>query len=129
MSCVALPTCSLALAESERVIPELITELERILAIHELEKDDITLRITGCPNGCARPHLAEIGIVGRAPGKYNLYLGGGFRGDRLGTLFQESLTLKEITDQLIPILGTYKKERQSNERFGDFCLRTKIVAA
>ncbi|MBT5812889.1 MAG: NADPH-dependent assimilatory sulfite reductase hemoprotein subunit [Opitutales bacterium] len=127
MSCVALPTCSLALAESERVIPQLIAELERILEIHDLEKEAITLRMTGCPNGCARPHLAEIGIVGRAPGKYNLYLGGGFHGDRLGTLFKESLTLEEITDQLDPILGTYKDERQPDERFGDFCLRTKIV--
>ena len=87
MSCVALPTCGLALAESERYLPELVKNLEAEIEAAGLRDDAITLRITGCPNGCGRPYLAEIGFVGRAPGKYNIYLGAAFNGSRCNTLF------------------------------------------
>jgi len=96
IACVALPTCGLALAESERYLPELITELEETIESAGLRHDAITIRMTGCPNGCARPFIAEIGFVGRAPGKYNVYLGGGFYGQRLNKLYRESVPSGEI---------------------------------
>src|SRR5581483_4229255 len=91
MACVALPTCGLALAESERYLPSLVTKLEERLAAHGLAKDEITLRMTGCPNGCARPYIAEIALVGRGPGRYNLYLGAAFDGSRMNKLYAEDL--------------------------------------
>ena len=89
MACVALPTCGLALAESERYLPDLITALDERLAAYGLADDDIVIRMTGCPNGCARPYLAEIGLVGKGPGRYNLYLGAAFDGSRLSKLYAE----------------------------------------
>ena len=91
MACVALPTCGLALAESERYLPDLVTALEERLAAHGLAEDEIVIRMTGCPNGCARPYLAEIGLVGKGPGRYNLYLGAAFDGSRLSKLYAEDL--------------------------------------
>ncbi len=91
MACVALPTCGLALAESERYLPDLITALEERLATHGLAEDEIVIRMTGCPNGCARPYLAEIGLVGKGPGRYNLYLGAAFDGSRMSKLYAEDL--------------------------------------
>jgi sulfite reductase (NADPH) hemoprotein beta-component len=128
MACVALPTCGLALAESERYLPDLVTELEERLASHGLSDDEIVIRMTGCPNGCARPYLAEIGLVGKAPGKYNLYLGAAFDGSRLSKLFAEDLDHKGIVSALDPIFAAYVSERQPGERFGDYTIRAGFVA-
>ena len=127
MSCVALPTCGLALAESERYLPELVRQLENEFEAAGLRDDAVTLRVTGCPNGCGRPSLAEIGLVGRAPGKYNLYLGAKFEGTRMNTLVAESLTHPQVLERLTPLLKRYATERQEGERFGDFCHRIGAV--
>jgi sulfite reductase (NADPH) hemoprotein beta-component len=128
MACVALPTCGLAMAESERYLPELLTKIEAILDTHGLREDPITIRMTGCPNGCARPYIAEIGLTGRAPGKYNLYLGGGFHGERLNKMLLENVGEAAILDALDESLGRYARERQDGERFGDFAIRAGYVA-
>ena len=127
MACVALPTCGLALAESQRYLPDLITELETVLENAGLRHDEITIRMTGCQNGCARPYIAEIGFVGRAPGKYNLYLGGGFHGERLSKLYAPSVKGSESTEILRPIIEDYAKNREKGERFGDFTIRAGYV--
>ncbi len=129
LACVALPTCGLALAEAERYLPDLLTELEELIEENGLRHDAITIRMTGCPNGCARPFIAEIAFVGRAPGKYNVYLGGGFAGQRLSKLYRESVRAEEIKALLAPIVSRYAKERNEGERFGDFCIRAGYVAA
>ncbi|MBL9194470.1 MAG: NADPH-dependent assimilatory sulfite reductase hemoprotein subunit [Opitutaceae bacterium] len=128
LSCVALPTCGLALAESERALPEFLERFETILEQLGLKHDAISLRITGCPNGCARPYLAEIGFVGRAPGKYALYLGASYQGTRLNRLFAPSVTLDDAVGLLTPVLKRYALERQDNERFGDWCDRVTLPA-
>ena len=128
MACVALPTCGLALAESERYLPDLLTELEGSLAAHGLSEDEITIRMTGCPNGCARPYIAEIGLVGRGPERYHLYLGAAFDGSRLGKLYAEDVTAGEITATLDPLFAAYASGRQTGERFGDFLIRAGYVA-
>ena len=127
MSCVALPTCGLALAESERYLPELVANLETEMEAAGLRHDEITLRITGCPNGCGRPYLAEIGFVGRAPGKYNVYLGAAFNGSRLNILYKASVVETDIVALLGPIIRRYALERTKGERFGDFVIRTGYV--
>ncbi len=129
MACVALPTCGLALAESERYLPDLVTQLDTVIEDAGLREDAITIRMTGCPNGCARPYLAEIAMVGRAPGKYNLYLGGGFVGDRLNKLYRESVKSDELVETLKPMIESYAKEREDGERFGDFVIRKDIIKA
>jgi sulfite reductase (NADPH) hemoprotein beta-component len=129
LACVALPTCGLALAEAERYLPELLTELEETIKANGLRHDAITIRMTGCPNGCARPFLAEIGLVGRAPGKYNVYLGGGFAGQRLSKLYRESVRAEALKPLLEPLISHYAKARHEGERFGDFCIRAGYVAA
>ncbi len=129
IACVALPTCGLALAESERYLPHLVSDLELILEKAGLQEDEIIIRSTGCPNGCGRPYLGEIGLVGKVPGKYNLYLGAGFDGARLNKLYRTSITHEEILKTLEPILLTYAKEREEGERFGDFTVRKGYVAA
>ncbi|MEM9028322.1 MAG: NADPH-dependent assimilatory sulfite reductase hemoprotein subunit [Pseudomonadota bacterium] len=128
MACVALPTCALALAESERYLPELVSRLEDSLDRVGLSDDDIVIRMTGCPNGCARPYLAEIGLVGRGPGTYNLYLGAAFDGSRLNKLFANDVNGDAIVAQLDPMFERYAKERDEGERFGDFVVRAGIVA-
>jgi sulfite reductase (NADPH) hemoprotein beta-component len=128
MACVALPTCGLALAESERYLPELIVALDERLAAHGLSTDDIVIRMTGCPNGCARPYLAEIGLVGKGPGRYNLYLGAAFDGTRLSKLYAEDLDHEGIIAALDPVFAAFAKERQPNERFGEFSIRAGFVA-
>ena len=128
MACVALPTCGLALAESERYLPDLITELDKQLAAYGLAEDDIVIRMTGCPNGCARPYVAEIGLVGKGPGRYNLYLGGAFDGSRLSKLYAEDVDHDAILAQLDPIFRAYAAERQTDERFSDFVIRAGFVA-
>ena len=128
MACVALPTCGLSLAEAERYLPDLITELEQSLEENGLRHDAITIRMTGCPNGCARPFIAEIGFVGRGPSAYNVYLGGGFAGQRLSKLYRENVQAEKIKALLAPIFQSYAKERNDGERFGDFCIRNGYVA-
>jgi sulfite reductase (NADPH) hemoprotein beta-component len=127
MACVALPTCGLAMAESERYLPTLLTKIEGILATHGLTNDPITIRMTGCPNGCARPYIAEIALTGRAPGKYNLYLGGGFHGQRLNKMYLENVGEAAILEALDTTLGHYARERRPGERFGDFAIRAGYV--
>jgi sulfite reductase (NADPH) hemoprotein beta-component len=127
MACVALPTCGLALAESERYLPSLITKLDSLLAENGLEKQSITVRMTGCPNGCARPYIAEIGFVGRNPGKDNLHLGGAFDGSRLNRLYKEDADEDTILATLAPIFADYAKTRTPGEGFGDFVTRLAIV--
>ncbi len=129
MACVALPTCGLALAESERFLPEVITALEDVLDKAGLRDDDIVIRMTGCPNGCARPYLAEIGLVGRNPGLYNLYLGAAFDGSRLNKLYAEDIDKARMIGLLEPMLKRYAKEREDGERFGDFVIRAGYVRA
>lgn len=129
MACVALPTCGLALSESERYLPGLITELDGILEAAGLAEDEIVIRMTGCPNGCARPYLGEIGFVGRSPGKYNVYLGAGFDGSRLNKLYADNVKQEDIPGMLKPIIERYAKERETGERFGDFTIRAGYVKA
>jgi sulfite reductase (NADPH) hemoprotein beta-component len=128
MACVALPTCPLAMAEAERYLPDLVGKVEGILESHGLTDTPITMRMTGCPNGCARPYVAEIAFTGRAPGKYNLYLGGGFHGERLNRLYRENIGEAAILDILGEMLGRYARERGEGERFGDFTLRAGYFA-
>jgi len=129
MACVALPTCGLALAESERYLPSLVTALEERLIANGLAEDEIVIRMTGCPNGCARPYLAEIGLVGKGPGRYNLYLGAAFDGSRLSKLYAEDLDHAGIIAKLDPLFAAYAAERKPKERFGGFVIRTGFVAA
>jgi sulfite reductase (NADPH) hemoprotein beta-component len=129
MACVALPTCGLALAESERYLPELITALEVEYERCGLRDDEIMIRMTGCPNGCARPYLAEIGLVGTGPGLYNLYLGGAFDGTRLSKLYRKQIGHDAIVAALGPLFAAYAADRRWGERFSDFVIRTGVVAA
>ena len=128
MACVALPTCGLALAESERYLPDLLDALDARLAAHGLSTDDIVIRMTGCPNGCARPYLAEIGLVGKGPGRYNLYLGAAFDGSRLSKLYAEDVDHPAIIARLDPLFAVYAREREAGEHFGDFVIRAGFVA-
>jgi sulfite reductase (NADPH) hemoprotein beta-component len=129
MACVAFPTCSQAMAESERTMPSLLDKLDTVVRAAGLEGQPMVMRMTGCPNGCARPYLAEIGLVGKNLGRYNLYLGGGFVGDRLNKLYREGLAEKEIVPTLEPILHRYARERTPGEPFGDFVIRAGYVKA
>src|SRR5690606_29737059 len=129
MACVALNTCGLAFAESERYLPSLIDKLDVIMRKNGLESDEINIRMTGCPNGCARSSLGEIGFVGRAIGRYNLYLGASHNGDRLNTLYKEMLSEEDIIEALEPIIEAYAVERNEKENFGDFVIRKGIVNA
>ncbi|MFA7441225.1 MAG: NADPH-dependent assimilatory sulfite reductase hemoprotein subunit [Sphingomonadaceae bacterium] len=129
IACVALPTCALAMAESERYMPELLPKIEAIMARHGIRDEPITLRMSGCPNGCSRPYIAEIALSGRAPGKYNLYLGAGFHGERLNRMVRENVGEPVILEVLDDALGRYAKEREPGEHFGDFTVRAGIVRA
>lgn len=126
-ACVAFPTCGLAMAESERYLPVLISKLEGCLEDNGLRQDSIVMRMTGCPNGCARPWLAEVAFVGKAYGAYNMYLGGGYHGQRLNKLYRSSIKEDEILDIMKRLLKQYALERQDNEKFGDFCIRAGII--
>ncbi len=120
MACVALPTCPLALAEGQRYLPSLIGKIERLLSRHRLKDENIIIRMTGCPNGCARPYIAEIGFVGTGPGLYNLHLGGDHQGLRLNKIYKENLDETAILSELDILFGSFKKERKRGESFGDF---------
>lgn len=128
MACVSLPTCGMAMAEAERYLPDLIDKIEPILEEAGLRDEDIVIRMTGCPNGCARPALAEISFIGKAPGKYNMYLGGSFTGHRLNKLYKENIGEEEILNSLRPMVNQYAKERIAGEHFGDFVIRAGYVA-
>ncbi|KAJ2745750.1 Sulfite reductase [NADPH] subunit beta [Coemansia sp. BCRC 34301] len=127
MACAALPTCALAMAESERYLPRLIDLLDEVIDHAGLRSDAIVIRMTGCPNGCARPYNAEIAFVGKAPGAYNLYLGGSHNGDRLNKIYRETVTEDQILELLTPIIKQYAVERNEHEHFGDFVIRKGIV--
>jgi sulfite reductase (NADPH) hemoprotein beta-component len=129
LACVALPTCSLAMAEAERYLPDFAGKIEARLAAHGLRHEPIVLRITGCPNGCARPYLAEIALIGKAPGRYNLYLGGSGNGRRLNVLYRENVDEPAILAALDEVFARFAVEREPGERFGDFVRRTGIVGA
>lgn len=128
VACVALPTCGLALAESERYLPSLVDALDAVIEDAGLREDEIVIRMSGCPNGCSRPYLAEIGLVGRAPGTYHLYLGAAFDGSRLNRLYRRDLDHDGILAALTPLIRAYAADRLPGERFGDFVIRTGHVA-
>jgi sulfite reductase (NADPH) hemoprotein beta-component len=117
------------MAEAERYLPDLLTRIETTLGRHDLLREAITLRISGCPNGCSRPYVAEIALTGRAPGKYNLYLGGGFHGERLNRMVLENAGETEILAVLEDLIARYAAERISGERLGDFVNRTSYEVA
>lgn len=127
MACVAFPTCGLAMAESERYLPSLIDKLDALLARHGLSDDAITVRMTGCPNGCARPYIAEIGLVGKGPGRYTLFLGAAFAGERLGRAYLDNANEAEILAALEPLFADYAEQRSEGEHFGDFLIRAGVV--
>lgn len=127
IACVALNTCGLAFAEAERYLPTMVSKIEAILEEYGLLKQEIVIRMTGCPNGCGRPYLAEIGFIGKSVGHYNLYLGGNFNGTRLNTLYKETLSEEEILEELKPIIADYAQSRNQDEHFGDFVIRKGYV--
>ncbi|MBO9664662.1 assimilatory sulfite reductase (NADPH) hemoprotein subunit [Dokdonella sp.] len=128
LACVALPTCALAMAEAERYLPNLLEKIEALLAAHDLADAPIGLRVSGCPNGCSRPYLAEIALIGKAPGRYNLMLGADARGQRLNRLHRENIDEAEILAQLDALFARYADEREAGEGFGDFLLRAGVIA-
>ncbi|MGQ9008025.1 assimilatory sulfite reductase (NADPH) hemoprotein subunit [Bacillus stercoris] len=129
MACVALPTCGLAMAEAERYLPTLLDKVEEIIDENGLRDQEITIRMTGCPNGCARHALGEIGFIGKAPGKYNMYLGAAFDGSRLSKMYRENIGEADILSELRVLLSRYAKEREEGEHFGDFVIRADIIKA
>lgn len=128
LACVALPTCGLAMAEAERYLPDFVAKVEALLARNGLAEAPIHLRISGCPNGCSRPYLGEIALVGKAPGRYNLMLGADHRGQRLNALYRENIDETQILAALEPLFASYARGRGPDERFGDFLVRNGIVA-
>ncbi|HMB59070.1 MAG TPA: NADPH-dependent assimilatory sulfite reductase hemoprotein subunit, partial [Xanthomonadales bacterium] len=128
MACVGFPTCGLSMAESERYLPDLVGRVEALMDSHGLSKQAITIRMTGCPNGCARPYLAEIGLVGKGPSLYNLHLGAAFNGSRLNSLYRESVYEKDILEVLDELFIQYSEGRQENESFGDYLHRSGVVS-
>jgi sulfite reductase (ferredoxin) len=123
LACPAIPTCGLALSEAERVMPALIDDLEAELERLGLDEEKIGVRATGCPNGCARPYQSDIGIVGRSGDKYTLFVGGNLVGSRLNFLLKDLVPLAEIVPTLSKVLGDFKKHRDGDEPFGDYCHR------
>jgi len=123
LACPALPTCGLALAESERMLPALVDRLEKLCAEVGLGGEEIIIRSTGCPNGCARPYTAELAFVGKAPGRYQIWLGGNVAGTRLNRVWKEMIKEADLESELRPLLAQYARERGAGERFGDWCDR------
>jgi sulfite reductase (NADPH) hemoprotein beta-component len=128
MACVSLPTCPLAMAEAERYLPDAVTQLEHILNKHGLNDDSIIYRISGCPNGCSRAMLGEVGLVGKGPNRYNLHIGGNRQGTRIPKMYLENASDQEIMQSLDGLIGQWANQRQENESFGDFVIRSKIVS-
>ncbi len=129
MACVALPTCSLAMAEAERYLPEFVAKVEQLTLKHGIEQQPIVMRMTGCPNGCARPFMAEIGFVGKADGRYNMYLGADGIGTRVNKLYKENIDEATILAELDELFGQYSKAREQGETFGNYVVRAGIVKA
>ncbi|CAH6248902.1 TPA: assimilatory sulfite reductase (NADPH) hemoprotein subunit [Escherichia coli] len=127
MACVSYPTCPLAMAEAERILPQCIDHLEEILFSNGISHDSIIFRVTGCPNGCGRAMLAEIGLVGRALGRYDLYIGGNKEGTRIPRMYRQNLAIDSIFDELSELITNWAKNRIAEERFGDFAVRTGII--
>jgi sulfite reductase (NADPH) hemoprotein beta-component len=127
LACVALPTCALAMAEAERYLPDFIDRIEELLVKQNLKNIPLTVRITGCPNGCARPYLAEIALIGRAPGRYTLRLGGDATGERLNVIYRDNIDEPSILAALDELFGRYREERSQGERFGDFLWRVNVL--
>lgn len=127
MACVSLPTCPLAMAEAERYLPDAVTQIEEILQKHGIPDESIIYRVTGCPNGCGRAMLAEVGLVGKGPGKYNFHLGGDRLGTRIPRMYRENIDEKEIMSELDSLIGRWAKERNTDEAFGDFLIRAEVV--
>lgn len=127
MACVALPTCPLAMAEAERFLPAFVTQIEGVLAKHGIPEESIIFRVTGCPNGCGRAMLAEIGLVGKAPGRYNFHIGGNLAGTRIPRMYRENITEQQILDEIDTLVGRWASEREAGEAFGDFVIRAGIV--
>jgi sulfite reductase (ferredoxin) len=123
MACPALPTCSLALSEAERYLPTLLAEVEQDVAALGLADEPFSIRMTGCPNGCARPFVAEIGLVGRSGTHYNVYLGGALAGMRLNSLYLELVERQELRGVIYKVLVAFRQYRQPGERFGDWASR------
>ena len=123
MACPSLPTCGLGLAESERYLPGLIDRIEKVCADLGLGGEEIIIRSTGCPNGCARPYIAEIAFVGKAPGRYQVWLGGNASGTRLNRVWKDVIKDPDMETELRPVLARFAKERHASERFGDWCDR------
>jgi len=128
MACVAFPTCPLAMAEAERFLPNFVTQVEDVLAKHNVADESIILRVTGCPNGCGRAMLAEVGLVGKGPDRYNLYLGGNKGGTRIPKIYQENLSSAAILAELDGLIARWAIERNADEAFGDFVIRAGIVS-
>ncbi|MEM7732093.1 MAG: assimilatory sulfite reductase (NADPH) hemoprotein subunit [Pseudomonadota bacterium] len=128
MACVALPTCPLAMAEAERFLPDLVHQVEGLLDKHGVPQDHMILRVVGCPNGCGRAMLAEVGLVGKGPGKYNLHLGGNRVGTRVPKLYRENISPDQVIAELDPLIGDWVAEREEDECFGDFVIRKGVVA-
>jgi sulfite reductase (ferredoxin) len=128
MACPALPTCGLALAEAERALPTVIDHLEAEIARLGLQEDKLTIRMTGCPNGCARPYVADLAFVGRSLDKYVVYVGGRMDGTRLNQPFKDLVPTDALVDTVLPLLVFYKQSRGPGESFGDFCARVGIEA-
>ncbi|MEX2464041.1 MAG: hypothetical protein WD513_07070, partial [Balneolaceae bacterium] len=126
MACPALPTCGLAITESERVFPKLIRDFENIINELGLQDEKLSVRMTGCPNGCARPYVADIGFVGQSLNKYSIFIGGDPSGTRLNTLYKELVPLEELLDEVKPLLLEYSEHRKNGESFGDYYERTGI---
>jgi len=129
LACVAFPTCTLAMAEAERYLPSFLDRVEVILKKYSLEQSPILLRISGCPNGCSRPYLGEIALVGKALGRYNLQLGADFQGRRLNRLYKENIDEAGILETLEPLLRDYASQRLDNEAFGDYLFRSGVLSA
>jgi sulfite reductase (NADPH) hemoprotein beta-component len=126
MACPSLPTCGLGLAESERALPGMVARLEKLLAEVGLPGEEIIIRSTGCPNGCARPYMAEIGFVGKAPGRYQVWLGGDVAGTRLNKVWKDVLKEADLETEFRPVFTRFAKERHAGERFGDWCSRVLL---
>src|SRR5262249_10266794 len=128
LACPGLPSCGLALTEAERVRDAVVAAIEARLRGYGLEHERVSIRITGCPNGCARPYTGDIGIVGRIPGFYSLYVGGDFEGTRLNTLFADKVAFHDIAETLDPLFELFSLSRIAGEGFGDFCHRLGLSA-
>jgi sulfite reductase (NADPH) hemoprotein beta-component len=128
LACVSLPSCGLAMAEAERYLPGFVDRVDEVLGKHGLRDIPLTVRITGCPNGCARPYLAEIALIGRAPGRYTLRLGADAVGSRLNVIYRDNIDEAAIVTVLDELIGRYARERHTGERFGDFLWRANVLA-